>query len=93
MNAEVTTVIVREAMVIAVTSAGPLIITALIIGFIVSIFQATTQISEPTLTFAPKAIGVGAVFAALAPSITNDLVGFIRLSFERAAAVLQTGGF
>ena len=88
MNAEVTTVIVREAMVIAVGAAGPLII-----GFVVSIFQATTQISEPTLTFAPKAIGVGAVFAALAPSITHDLVSFIRLSFDRAASVLQTGGF
>lgn len=93
MNAETTVTIVREAMSIAVAAAGPLIVTALIIGFTVSIFQATTQINEPTLSFAPKAIGVGSVFAILAPSITSKLVAFIHLSFERAAMVLSNGGF
>ncbi len=93
MTPESTVMIVREAMQLAVASAGPLIITALIIGFTVSIFQATTQINEPTLSFAPKALGVGTVFAILAPHITQNLVAFIHLSFERAAHVLTPGGF
>jgi len=93
MSPETTVMIIREAMGLAVLSAGPLIVTALIIGFTVSIFQATTQINEPTLSFAPKAIGVGTVFAIFAPYITNNLVNFIQLSFERAALVLTPGGF
>jgi len=93
MTPETTVMIVREAMALAVTSAGPLIVTALVIGLTVSIFQATTQINEPTLSFAPKAIGVGAVFAIFAPYITGNLVQFIQLSFERAAQVLTPGGF
>ena len=92
MTPETTVQIVREAMALAVASAGPLIVTALVIGFTVSIFQATTQINEPTLSFAPKAIGVGSVFAIFAPYITGNLVDFIQLSFERASQVLITGG-
>lgn len=91
MTAEQTVSIVREAMMLAVMSAGPLIVTALIVGLVVSIFQATTQIHEPTLSFAPKAIFVGLVFMVLAPYITTNLVDFIRLSFERAANVLVAG--
>lgn len=93
MTPEMTVSIIREAMGIAIASAGPLIMTALIVGFTVSIFQATTQINEPTLSFAPKAICVGGVFAILAPYITTKLVSFIQLSFERASMVLQQGGF
>ena len=88
MTPEATAQIVREALTIAVASSGPLILTALVVGLTVSIFQATTQISEPTLSFAPKAIAVGVVLSVLAPYITTKLVDFIRLSFERAATVL-----
>ena len=48
-----------QAMLVAGKLAAPTLITALVVGFAVSMFQSATQIQEFTLAFVPKAIGVG----------------------------------
>lgn len=46
--------ILREAMMVAIKLAGPMLIVGMLVGLIISIFQAATQIHEQTLTFVPK---------------------------------------
>ena len=47
--------------------AGPMLLVSLVMGLVVSIFQAVTQINEMTLTFVPKVIGIFAVIILLGP--------------------------
>ena len=55
----------RNALTLALTLAGPLLLVALVVGLIISIFQAVTSIQEQTLSFVPKLFAVGAVFLFL----------------------------
>ncbi|MDZ5000525.1 flagellar type III secretion system protein FliQ, partial [Clostridium perfringens] len=52
--------IVKDALYTSLKIAGPILIVSILIGLIISIFQATTQIQEQTLTFVPKLIGIAA---------------------------------
>lgn len=51
--------IALKTMVVALELAAPILATALVIGFAVSLFQSMTQIQEFTLSFVPKVIGIG----------------------------------
>lgn len=66
------------ALRVALFMAGPLLITALIIGLVVSIFQAATQINEMTLSFIPKLLGVAAVLVLLGPWLITTMVDYMR---------------
>lgn len=55
----------RDALVVSLTLAGPLLGVALVVGLIVSVFQAVTSIQEQTLSFVPKLFAVGGVFLLL----------------------------
>lgn len=48
--------ILREALMVALRLAGPLLIVSIVVGLVISIFQAATQIHEQTLTFVPKVV-------------------------------------
>ena len=54
--------------------AAPVLGIALIVGLVVSIFQAATQINEPTLSFVPKIVGAVAVLAIFGPWMITTLV-------------------
>jgi flagellar biosynthetic protein FliQ len=56
--------------------AGPLLISSLIVGLIIGIFQAATQINEMTLTFIPKLITVAAVLMIAGPWLLQNMVSF-----------------
>jgi flagellar biosynthetic protein FliQ len=56
-QAEVITVM-QDAITTILTVAGPMLIVAMVVGLIISIFQATTQISEQTLAFVPKIVAI-----------------------------------
>lgn len=62
--------------------AGPIMLIALAIGLIVSIFQATTQIQEQTLAFAPKIIAVLVGMIFLGPWMLSKMVNFSASIFE-----------
>lgn len=66
------------ALRVALFMAGPLLITALIIGLVVSVFQAATQINEMTLSFIPKLLGVAAVLVLLGPWLITTMVDYMR---------------
>lgn len=66
------------ALRVALSMAGPLLITALIIGLVVSIFQAATQVNEMTLSFIPKLLGVAAVLVLLGPWLITTMVDYMR---------------
>ena len=57
----------QEAMVVAVKLTAPVLIPSLVIGLIIAMFQAATQINEMTLTFVPKLIVIGAVLMIMGP--------------------------
>ena len=65
-----------EAIKVIMMLAGPMLIAAMVIGIIVSILQAITQINESTLTFIPKMIAVIAVLVVMAPWMMEVMQGY-----------------
>lgn len=68
--------IAREAMIITLLLAAPMLGFGLLVGLIVSILQAVTQINEMTLTFIPKIVAVAVAMAIFMPWIVRTLVDF-----------------
>ena len=74
--------ILKDAITTAIIIAGPLLIVAVVIGLIVSIFQATTQIQEQTLTFLPKVLCVALVGLLIGSFMLHTLEGFTERIFS-----------
>ncbi len=68
--------IFSRAISLVLTSSAPMLIAALVVGLIISIFQATTQIQEQTLAFVPKIIVIFLVLLVAGPWIITSLVDF-----------------
>jgi len=66
----------KEALKLSLYLSFPLLLTALVIGLAISIFQAVTQIQEMTLTFVPKILGMALVLFLSLPWLTKKLVTF-----------------
>lgn len=66
----------RNSLTVALELAMPVLIVSLVVGVLVSLFQAVTQIQEMTLSFVPKIIAVVLVFVALGPWMLSVIVGF-----------------
>ena len=76
-------IVTREALYLTLIASAPPIVISLIVGFIISLFQATTQIQEQTLTFAPKILIVFGVLALTGPWIGHQLLAFTFHLFDR----------
>jgi len=72
----------REALTVTLMVAAPMLIFGLIIGLIISIFQAVTQINEMTLTFVPKILAVGLGLLVFLPWMINMLIDFTHHMYE-----------
>ncbi|MGA2297708.1 MAG: flagellar biosynthesis protein FliQ [FCB group bacterium] len=68
--------VVREAFYYILIVSGPLLLVSLVIGLMISIFQAATSISEQTLTFVPKLIAVFIVTVVVMPFMISNLKNF-----------------
>ncbi len=68
---------------------GPLLLAALVVGLVVSIFQAITQINEATLTFIPKMVVVGIVLVIAAPWMMDVMNQFTIQLFENMAEMVR----
>jgi flagellar biosynthetic protein FliQ len=66
----------KEAVILSLILSGPLLITALVVGLIISILQAVTQIQEMTLTFVPKILAMILVFILTLPWTLKKLITF-----------------
>jgi flagellar biosynthetic protein FliQ len=72
----------RQALELTIVVSAPVLLTALIIGLLVSIFQAATQINEQTLTFIPKLVGMFVVLIIAGPWMVGMMVDFIQRLFS-----------
>jgi len=82
------TAIVQQALLLVLISSGPPIVLSLVVGFAVSVFQATTQIQEQTLSFAPKIVVVFGVLALAGPWIGTNLLRFTFHIFDRFPLII-----
>jgi flagellar biosynthetic protein FliQ len=82
------TYIVQQALVLVLICSAPPIVMSLIVGFMVSVFQATTQIQEQTLSFAPKLVIVFGVLGLAGPWIGTQLMRFTFNVFDRFPALI-----
>jgi flagellar biosynthetic protein FliQ len=71
----------RQALELTLLVSAPLLLTALVIGLIVSIFQAATQINEMTLSFIPKLLGMFAVLIIAGPWMLEMLTDYMQRLF------------
>ncbi len=69
--------IVGEALMLVISMSMPILLTSMIIGLVVSIFQTVTSIQEQTLTFVPKVLGVFLVIMLLGNYMLTELSGYI----------------
>lgn len=70
----------RLAMEVMLMVCGPLLLVTLVIGLVISIFQAATQINESTLSFIPKLVGTMMALVVLGPWMLTVLLDFMRRS-------------
>jgi flagellar biosynthesis protein FliQ len=76
MNQDTVVSLATQAMTLAVEIAGPMMLLGLVVGLLVSIFQAVTSIQEQSLSFIPKIIGLGALIVILGPWMLDQLVTY-----------------
>ncbi len=79
--------IMRELMVVCVKVAGPVLVVSIIVGLIISIFQAATQIHEQTLTFVPKLLVIALLLLMMGSWIYGVISGFTVEIFDLMASV------
>jgi flagellar biosynthetic protein FliQ len=77
-----------QAMTIAAKMCAPVLLTALLIGFAISLFQSVTQIQEATLSFVPKAVGVGAAILFSGNWMLHEMISFTHQLFEKIPSLL-----
>lgn len=85
MTPEQTLALSSRAIEIAIFMAGPLLIVALVIGLIVSIFQAATQINEATLSFIPKLLGIMVTLVIAGPWMIATFSAYFRATISSIA--------
>ncbi|MBR1382824.1 MAG: flagellar biosynthesis protein FliQ [Ruminococcus sp.] len=77
--------IFSQAFTVVLKIAGPLLIASIIIGLIVAIFQAATQIHEQTLTFVPKLIIIALILLVAGTWMMTLMDDFFKMIFDRIA--------
>lgn len=82
MNQEVALFWIQESMRTAILVVAPMLVTGLVVGLIVSLFQAVTSIQEMTLSYVPKMLAVAVLLYFLTPWLLQTMVGFATRTFE-----------
>jgi len=81
--------VARETILVMLKVSAPTLLTGLVIGLLISIFQTLTQIQEQTLTFVPKMVLVFASMIIFLPFMLNTLMDFWKVMMDR---VITGGG-
>ncbi len=82
MNAQVVLTMAQNALFLLLMVSAPVLGVVLIVGLLVSLFQAITQIHEATLSFVPKLVAAIIVFAVAGPWMLTTLVDYIRRTLQ-----------
>jgi flagellar biosynthetic protein FliQ len=88
MNSQMVLTMGQEALLMLLMVSAPVLGAALVVGLLVSLFQAVTQIHEATLAFVPKLIAVIAAFAIAGPWMLTTVVEYIRRTMEAIPGVV-----
>lgn len=91
MNQELIFDAFSNGLWLILTTSAPMMIAALLVGLIISIFQATTQIQEQTLAFVPKIIVILIMIILTGPWIMELLVDYTRELFEIIVKIMIEG--
>ncbi len=75
----------RQGIEVTLMLSAPLLLAALVIGLIVSLFQAATQINEMTLSFIPKMVGIFVMLVVAGPWMITVMTNFMRQVFTSIA--------
>ena len=81
MSNDIINEVFRQALLTILQIAGPLLLASIVVGLVIAIFQAATQIHEQTLTFAPKLLVIGTILIIGSSWMATVLVDFIRAVF------------
>lgn len=78
----------REALWVSLQIGGPLLVLLLVVGLVVAIFQALTQVNEASLSFLPKMAALAIALILLTPFISGVLRGYAQSLFDM---IIQVG--
>lgn len=87
MNDQTVIDIAAKSVWVTIQIAAPILIAAMLVGLIISIFQAATQINEQTLSFIPKIIIMMVVFVIFGPWILQVIVNFTIMLFNQISSI------
>ena len=90
MNQGTVTHLSMQAMMVTLKVSAPFLLAGLVVGLLVSIFQAATQIQEPTLSFIPKIVVTGVVVAVGGPWMMDQIVGYTQALFASIPALINS---
>ncbi|HET9206414.1 MAG TPA: flagellar biosynthesis protein FliQ [Burkholderiaceae bacterium] len=82
MDAQQVFTLGQQGLLLMLTVAAPMLITVLVVGLVVSVLQAATQINEATLSFVPKVVAAVVVLAVAGPWMLNTLVEYIQRTLQ-----------
>lgn len=83
MNEDTLSELATDALMLTLKVAMPFLLAGLVVGLLISIFQAATQIQEVTLSFIPKILVTGVVLAVGGPWMLSQLVGYTSELYHR----------
>ncbi len=89
MNQADVAVVLRDSLLVVLKLAGPPLLAGLVVGVLVSLLQAVTQIQEATLAFVPKAVALAVMLAVTAPFMLGTLSGYTHRLMDR---IITIGG-
>ncbi len=89
MTPETVMTLGAQALRLTLVVAAPLLLVALVVGLVVSIFQAATQVHEATLSFVPKMVAAVAVMALAGPWMLTTLVEYLQRVLQSIPTVVS----
>jgi flagellar biosynthesis protein FliQ len=81
--------LLRDAMLVMLKLGGPPLMVALVVGLVISLVQAITQIHEVTISFVPKVLAIGMTLLLMGPFMLSTLSSYAHLLFDR---IITIGG-
>lgn len=89
MSEEMVANLIQQALLTTLYVAGPVLLLGLLAGLVISVFQATTQINEQTLTFIPKILVVLFAIIVFGPWMYNTMIEFTQSVFAQIPQVVR----
>jgi flagellar biosynthetic protein FliQ len=89
MNPATVVDIGQQALIITIIISGPMLIAGLVVGLVIGVFQAVTQIHEMTLTFIPKILAMIGVMLILLPWMLTKLVDYTVSVFNQIPTIVR----